>query len=131
MAEKRNPELHKRQLLAALERHLGIVSPACKEVNITRKMFYEYMKKDEDFKKAVEDIQEVQLDFVEHKLLKNIESGDIASTIFFMKTRGRKRGYGQHVESSITIDQIKTIEIETIKREDTLLGDGKDEKNEE
>jgi len=75
MAKKHDPEWHKEKLLEALERSLGIVTPACKEVGISRNTFYEYYKTDIIFKEAVDDINEITLDFVENNLLKKIKEG--------------------------------------------------------
>ena len=40
----------KEKFLKSLEKHLGIVTPACKEVNISRQTFYRWCNEDEDFK---------------------------------------------------------------------------------
>lgn len=98
---KKNPELHKKLLLDALEKHLGIVTPACAEVGISRKQFYEYYNKDEEFKKAVDDINEVTLDFVETQLLKNIKVGSERSILFYMKYKARKRGYTDAIDLNL------------------------------
>jgi hypothetical protein len=100
-------EENKEILLKALEKHLGIVSAACKEVNISRNTFYNYYNEDIDFKTAVDDINEITIDFVENQLLKNIKSGDRASIMFFMKYKGRKRGYSEHIsiDANVKMEQ--------------------------
>lgn len=89
----KNPELHKKKLIKAMIKHLGIITKACEEVGISRNQFYVYYKTDEVFKKEIDDINEITLDFVEDKLFQNIKEGDRASIMFFIKYKGRKRGY--------------------------------------
>lgn len=89
---KKTPE-RKKALIDALIKTLGIVTTACNSVNIHRKTFYEWYKEDEEFKKEVDDISNIAIDFVESQLFKRIKSGDTAAIIFFMKTKGKRRGY--------------------------------------
>lgn len=90
---------NKKALLEALEKTLGIVTQACKIVGINRWTYYEYLKKDEEFKKKVDELSDVALDFVESNLHKNIEKGKEASIIFYMKTKGKHRGYVEKIET--------------------------------
>lgn len=95
----------KKAMIAALEKSLGIVTTACKNVDIDRSMHYDWMAKDSDYKKAVEDISEITLDFAESQLHKQIQGGEVSSTIFFLKTKGKKRGYIEKTETSLTINK--------------------------
>lgn len=97
---KQQPDVWKEKLLIALEKSMGIVSPACKEVGISRDRFYTYYKTDEEFKKSVDEIYEMQGDFVETQLFKNIASGDRQSILFYLKYRGKNRGYTNSIEVS-------------------------------
>jgi len=83
----------KKELIVALEKSLGIVTTACKSVNIARSTFYEWLKDDPEFKKAVDDIGDIALDFAESKLHNQISDSNTAATIFYLKTKGKKRGY--------------------------------------
>ena len=85
-------------MLDALEKNLGVVTSACKVVGLNRSTFYDYYNGDSDFKKDVDDLQNVTLDFVESKLHKNIDNCKETSIIFYLKTKGRKRGYVEHKE---------------------------------
>ena len=91
-------EHNKKALLSALRNSLGIVTQACEEVNIGRTTYYEYLKTDPEFKKAVEDLSNVALDFAESKLLLEIKEQNITAIIFYLKTKGKKRGYSERVE---------------------------------
>jgi hypothetical protein len=99
---KHQPEVYKEKLLQALEKSLGIVTPACKDVGISRDRFYTYYNDDPEFKKAVDDIQNIQLDFVENQLFRKIKEGSERSILFYMKHRGRHRGYSDSLD--ITTD---------------------------
>lgn len=92
---KQKPEVYKKKLLEALERSLGIVTSACKEVGISRNQFYNYYKSDLEFKSKVDDINDITLDFAENQLLKKIKEGSERSILFYMKYKGRKRGYSE------------------------------------
>lgn len=88
----------KKRILEALVKSRGIVSSACDAAQIPRSTFYLWCKDDPAFKLAVNDVQEVAIDFVEGQLFKLIESSDTAATIFFMKTRAKARGYVERTE---------------------------------
>jgi hypothetical protein len=123
MAKKHDPEWHKEKLLKALERSLGIVTPACKEVGISRNTFYEYYKTDLIFKASVDDINEITLDFVENNLLKKIKEGSERSILFYMKYKARKRGYTDSLDITSGGDKITEIRLIQVKNNDDTDGD--------
>lgn len=88
----------KKALLEALEKSLGVVTSACKMVGVDRTTFYKYLKEDEEFARKVKELENVSLDFVESKLFKQIENGNVAATIFYLKTKGKGRGYIERQE---------------------------------
>lgn len=88
----------KKALIEALEKSLGIVTTACKVVGIDRTTFYKYLKEDEDFAAAVRSTEDIVLDFAESQLHKQIKGGNSTSTIFYLKTKGKKRGYIERQE---------------------------------
>jgi hypothetical protein len=91
----------KEAMLEALEKSLGIVSTAAKMVGIDRSTHYAWMKSDEEYKKAVASIQDGVLDFAESHLYKLVKEGNPAATIFFLKTKGKKRGYIERQEIEV------------------------------
>ncbi len=102
-------EQNKERALAALEQSLGVVTSACKQAGISRSQFYKYYNDDPEFKEAADGIQAVTLDFVESQLFKQIREGNTAATIFYLKTRGKERGY---IESPlIGIDTFSPVQI--------------------
>ena len=92
-------DIHKKAMIEALEKSLGIVTTACKAVGIARQTHYEWMKEDEAYKSSVDDIADIAIDFAESQLHKQIQSGEVSSTIFYLKTKGKKRGYVEKTET--------------------------------
>lgn len=102
MSRTNKIQQNKKALLEALEKSLGVVTSACKIVGVDRTTFYKYVNEDAEFKRAVDDVENIALDFAESQLHKQIQNGEVSSTIFFLKTKGKKRGYveKQEVEHS-------------------------------
>tara|TARA_A100001518_G_C1188638_1_gene34823 strand:- start:353 stop:733 length:381 start_codon:yes stop_codon:yes gene_type:complete len=109
--------IKKKMLIESLENSLGIVSTACNKANISRSSFYKWYKEDEEFRKKVDEIDNVKLDFVESQLFKNIQKEKERSIIFYLQHKGHKRGYIQQQNINLTSndEEIKKIEIEIVK----------------
>lgn len=97
-AEDSKTERSKKRLLAELEAASGIIAFACKKAKISRMTFYRWCKEDAEFKERAEDIQELQIDVAEAKLLTKIQNGDTTAIIFYLKTKGKNRGYSERRE---------------------------------
>ena len=93
-------DTQKKAMLEALEKSLGVVSTACKAVGISRQTHYNWLKEDK-YKTAVEELSEVAIDFAESHLHKLIKDGNPAATIFFLKTKGKGRGYVERQEIAV------------------------------
>jgi len=91
----------KRSMLDALEKSLGIVTSAAKSVGIDRSTHYKWLESDAEYKQAVESISDMALDFAESQLHKQIQNGEVSSTIFYLKTKGKKRGYIEKQEMDL------------------------------
>jgi hypothetical protein len=84
---------NKKLLLKCLEKHLGLVTPSCADAQLSRVTYHEWYKTDPEFKKAVDDIKEVVLDFTEAALHKKIATGDTTAIMYHLKHQGKSRGY--------------------------------------
>ena len=89
-----NTEQNKEKMLVALQTTYGIITSACNTVGIDRATHYEWLKTDKSYKSKVENIAEEQLDFVETELIRKIKFGETNCVLFYLKTKGKKRGYG-------------------------------------
>ena len=97
MSKENKIRHNKKKIIEALEKSLGIVTTACKIAGIHRSTYYEYYNTDEEFKKECDDMSNIVLDFAESQLHKQIKDGNPSSTIFYLKTKGKKRGYYEKV----------------------------------
>lgn len=107
MAKPTKSDILKKEIITALEKSLGIVTTACKNVGIARSTFYDWYNNDIEFKNNVDDIGEVGLDFAESKLFEQISDNNSTATIFYLKTKGKKRGYVERQEL------VQRVDIET------------------
>ena len=89
---------NKTLLLKALQKSLGIVTEACNKSGLSRTQHYKWYKEDEDYRKVVQEIDGMFIDFAETHLKEQIEKGSTPATIFYLKTRGKKRGYGDSLD---------------------------------
>jgi hypothetical protein len=104
--------IKKEAVLEALEKSLGVVTTAVKSVGIARSTFYKWLKEDETFAKEVKDIENIALDFAESQLHSQMKDGNTSATIFYLKTKGKRRGYIEKSELDITSgDEPITIEF--------------------
>jgi len=100
MAETLKQTKLKPALIKALTESLGNIALACKKLEISRQTYYNILKEDLNFVKEVNEIQETALDFVESKLMKAIEKGNITAIIYFLNNKGRMRGYSYGISDT-------------------------------
>jgi len=121
MSEKKetksqNVTLKKSAMLKALENSLGVVTTACEVVGIDRRTHYRWLQEDEEYRAQVESLTDLAIDFAESQLFELIKGahrevstpdGEViriqdapntSATIFYLKTRGKKRGYVERTE---------------------------------
>ena len=106
-----NKDINKKAMLDALEKSLGVVTSACKSVDIARETHYRWLREDADYKAAVDELSDVALDFAESQLHKQIKEGNSTATIFFLKTKGKKRGYVERQEIDAVGGKLFQIEV--------------------
>jgi hypothetical protein len=110
--------IKKESMLKALEKSLGIVTVACKKADIPRSTFYKWMREDKDFEAEVRDIENIALDFAESHLHKQIrDHNSTAATIFYLKTKGKNRGYVERQEITGAEGMPTNFQIKIIGRD--------------
>lgn len=56
------------------------------------------MKEDAEYRDQVNELTQVAIDFAESKLHSSIADGNVTAIIFFLKTKGKSRGYVERQE---------------------------------
>jgi len=120
-------EHNKKALIQALTKTRGIVTTACEMCSVGRTTYYEYYNSDPKFKKDVDSLSDLALDFAESKLMEKMDGVQIGkydkdgelivynippsdtALIFYLKTKGQKRGYIE--KQQILIEKLPTIKI--------------------
>jgi hypothetical protein len=112
----------KKQFPDVLKKSMGIVTTACNALSISRTTYYKWREADADFAAACDEAQETTLDHVESKLMENIDVNDTACILFYMKTKGKKRGYVERSEitgkdgGAIQTEQLNESQVRLYER---------------
>ena len=112
---KRPMEDKHRKYLKILTECKGIITMACNKANINRSCHYDWIDDIEGFKEAVEDATEAAIDHVESKLYNLIDANDTTATIFYLKTKAKKRGYVERQETEISGSLSVSIEDQLLE----------------
>jgi len=121
----------KELMIQCLKQSMGIVSQACLKADVSRTSHYEWCNEDPEYAAQVDAINESCIDFAESKLMELINGakhevatakGEVlqvqdgpnpTACIFYLKTKGKKRGYVEKSELdvggngiNITIDSL-------------------------
>ena len=97
-AREKKAELLLLSMRKAIKSTSGNISEACDQLDISRRTFYNYLEKYPDFQLYFNELDEAEIDFVEGQLQKQIKAGSSVATIFYLKTKGSKRGYIEKTE---------------------------------
>lgn len=99
----RNTARNKAEFLKIYAKQLCNITKTCKAVGIDRITFYRWYENDAKFHQAVDDLENVRLDFAEDALNLKMQQGDTTAIIFFLKTKGKHRGYVERVENAVSV----------------------------
>jgi hypothetical protein len=103
----------KQEMLLALEKSLGIVTPACKAVGIARQTHYRWLGEDELYAKLVKDVQMTKRDFTESAVFQLVQKGNVQATLYANRIN-KDRGYSDSLEhTGAEGEPIKWVEIKT------------------
>ncbi len=106
-------------MVKAMEQALGVVTLACRNMGISRFCHYNWYKLDEEYRMAIDELPNVTLDFCESKLYELIKEGNVTAIIFYLKTKGKNRGYIEKYDNSILNDErFNSVKIQIIDKID-------------
>ena len=86
-----------KRFLEALRGTAGNVSEACLVTGTARATHYVW-RKTPAYAEAVEEVEEACLDRAESALFRLIEEGSVPAVIFYLKTKGKRRGYSEKID---------------------------------
>lgn len=81
-----------KEFLQVLEKTLGVVTVALDKTGISREEYDEWME-NIFFKKRYDEVQHKSIDYVENQLMREINKGNLQAITFYLKTKGKNRGY--------------------------------------
>ena len=113
----------KNNLLKALELYNGLITQACRHANVSRAVYYKWYKDDPVFAEKAKEIQEHTVDNVESKLYDLIESNDKTAIIFYLKCKGKDRGYVERQEVAMDQPIHLDLKIENVGKSELKLED--------
>lgn len=86
------------EVITAIEKASGIIKNAAKLLGCSRQTVYNYINNYATVKQAYDDANENMVDYVESKLIEQISVGNTTAIIFYLKTKGKHRGYTERTE---------------------------------
>lgn len=107
----------KDDFIACMLETMGNISASCEKAHIARRTYYHWLEKDKKFAERVSEVTEGLVDFAESKLKQLMREGNPTAIIFYLKTKGKDRGYIEYKkvesENEIKVDLPK-INLELV-----------------
>lgn len=85
------------------------ITATCAALNISRRTFYQKKEKSKSLQDLLAEADESMLDFAESKLIEHINNNDTTCLIFFLKTKGKKRGYVERTEHDVNANPFQEL----------------------
>jgi len=86
------------RMIDAIQEAQGFVTKACDILGCSRNTFYTYLKRYSTVKDILSDTREKRHEWVESKLMKQINDDVLTAIIFYLKTQGKHLGYVERQE---------------------------------
>jgi predicted transcriptional regulator len=126
MSRKKIPS--RDDLIATLKSLDGNMAATARRFHCSRALVWRYVNEDHELREFVDELSESFKDVAEQTLFNAIREGNIIATIFYLKTRGRDRGYSERVELALNTREIEVElghpTIDTTDQTETLNGHG-------
>ncbi len=110
----RNNKYTTEEVIKAIEEAKGILADAARKLGCTRRTVHNYVNRYPTVKAVYKDETEKSVDYAEGKLMDLIKAKNVSAIIFFLKTKGKHRGYVERQEiahEGEMTQKIKIIEV--------------------
>lgn len=121
----------KNSVIEALKNEFGNASVVCEKMGIPRSTYELWTRKDEVFKKQLEEVAFHKDDYVEGKLFENIKQLKERSIIYYLSTKGKRMGYGPVNNTQVSIGGDSSTTGKPMIIFSSTAGEGKAEQVEE
>ena len=101
---KKQREKLMEDFLACYRNTLGVLTPAAEKAGVCRQTIWMWRQRYPEFDAACREIDEVAADFVESQLFQRIKDGSEVCTIFYLKTKCKRRGYVEKQEIDMSAE---------------------------
>lgn len=123
--------IEKKIILNVLISSMGNKTIASKVLGFNSRKFYSIVQEDSYFSECVDEVYNILLDWTERNLFKLIKNGDRQCIMFYLKTKGKNRGYVERVETINQNIEPITINIDEKINDINIVEINKDKKNED
>ncbi len=113
---RENRDKKKEEFLELYTQKANNIHLTCKAIGVERATFYKWLKDDDEFSEKILALEEGDIDSAETALKRQILDGNITAIIFYLKTKGKHRGYVERQELTGANGQ-KLFEVEIIDAE--------------
>lgn len=119
------------QVEQALRAAAGIYTQAAVMLHCAPNTIANYVKRNKRLQRAYDEILDERLDLAETALLKAIGDSDVRAVIFYLKTKGKHRGYTERTEvtgkdggaiSTVDLSQLSLAELSDEELEQIAAG---------
>jgi translation initiation factor 2 alpha subunit (eIF-2alpha) len=112
-----------KRIIEAIRESQGLLTLAAKKAGVAYSTVWRYGQEFTSVKEAMEEAKERMTDLAEGKLFEKIQAGATTAILFYLKCKGKNRGYIERVEHGGEGGQAIPIRI-TYERADSRATDG-------
>ncbi len=109
MTGKQSLTKQQKDFLTVFNKVGGNISMACRQANIKSRTTYYRWLENEEFRDAVENVNESFIDLAESQLRAAVSRGDMNAVFFLLKTKGKSRGYVERTEQSFSMNEFQKL----------------------
>jgi hypothetical protein len=119
----KGPKFTQKQVETALEQCAGVLSAAAAKLHCAPTTVTNYVNRSKRLQKRLKEIIEENLDLAESKLLLAIRDGNMTAVIFYLKTKGKHRGYTERSDAGPAAAQpVDVSKLSDAQLQDILQG---------